>query len=156
QRRQRQYDEGNITEIERYNYAIDLWTKARDDVTKTAMDDLRNDRRGLNPLYLLAHSGAVGGVEHIRQLCGLRGLMAKPTGSIIETPVRSNFREGLSVLEYSLGMRAMRKEAFDAASRTEAADRLTRKLIGATNDVVVTMYDCGTEWGVSKEAGYRG
>jgi DNA-directed RNA polymerase subunit beta' len=152
QRRQRQYDEGNICESERYHQTIDAWTKARDEVAKAVADDLSNDRRdgkpGLNPLYLLAHSGAAGGVEQIRQLCGLRGLLASPDGTLIETPVRSNFREGLSVLEYSLGMGALRKEAVDLASRTQKADRLTRKLIGAAQDVIVTMHDCGTTQGI--------
>src|SRR5919199_1933619 len=100
----KQYDRGNITEVERYNNVIDLWTHARDEITKQMMEDLRNDRRDdergvkrpyLNPIFLMAHSGARGGIEQIRQLAGMRGLMAKPNGKIIETPIKANFREGL-------------------------------------------------------------
>ena len=98
ERFRRQYDEGNITEIERYNTVIDLWTHARDEITKQMMEDLKNDRRDgapyLNPIFLMAHSGARGGIEQIRQLAGMRGLMAKPNGTIIETPIKANFREG--------------------------------------------------------------
>ncbi len=101
---QKQYQRGIITEGERYNKVIDLWTHARDEITKQMMHDLANDiregRSYLNPIYLMAHSGARGGVEQIRQLAGMRGLMAKPSGQIIETPIKANFREGLSVLEY--------------------------------------------------------
>src|SRR5207253_10056876 len=109
----RNYDRGIITEQERYNKVIDLWTEARDAITKQMMADLANDRRDgkpyLNPIFLMAHSGARGGVEQIRQLAGMRGLMAKPSGQIIETPIKANFREGLSVLEYFSSTHGARK-----------------------------------------------
>src|SRR5262249_3773963 len=101
---QKQYQRGIITESERYNKSIDAWTHARDQIRQQMMRDLQHDvREGrpyLNPIFLMAHSGARGGVEQIRQLAGMRGLMAKPSGQIIETPIKANFREGLSVLEY--------------------------------------------------------
>src|SRR5262249_8956612 len=123
----KQYDRGNITEVERYNTVIDLWTHARDLITEQMMEDLRNDRRPdeggaprpyLNPIYLMANSGARGGTEQIRQLAGMRGLMAKPNGTIIETPIKANFREGLSVLEYFSSTHGARKGLADTALKT--------------------------------------
>ncbi len=156
----RQYDEGNITEIERYNTVIDLWTHARDEITKQMMEDLKNDRRDgapyLNPIFLMAHSGARGGIEQIRQLAGMRGLMAKPNGTIIETPIKANFREGLSVLEYFSSTHGARKGLADTALKTADSGYLTRKLADVAQNVVVTMYDCGTTQGVSKSAVYKG
>ena len=106
-RQRKYYERGQITEQERYNKTIEAWNKAREVITRELMKELKNDRRKengkdvpyLNPVYLMAHSGARGGQEQIRQLAGLRGLMAKPSGEIIETPIKSNFREGLNVLE---------------------------------------------------------
>src|SRR5207244_11987889 len=99
---QKQYQRGIITDLERYNKVIDFWTDARDRITKQMMHDLKHDVRGgqpyLNPIYLMAHSGARGGIEQIRQLAGMRGLMAKPSGQILETPIKAKFPEGLSVL----------------------------------------------------------
>src|SRR5262249_8921428 len=116
------YQRGIITEGERYNRVIALWTHARDVITKQMMEDLRDDRREgkayLNPIYLMAHSGARGGVEQIRQLAGMRGLMAKPSGQIIETPIKANFREGLSVLEYFSSTHGARKGLADTALKT--------------------------------------
>ncbi len=161
-RYQRQYDEGNITELERYNKVIDLWTHARDEITKAMMDDLKNDRREgkpyLNPIYLMAYSGARGGVEQIRQLCGMRGLMAKPgrRSEIIETPIKSNFREGLTVLEYFSSTHGARKGLADTALKTADSGYLTRKLADVAQNVVVTMHDCGTTLGVTKATIYKG
>src|SRR4051794_41158806 len=156
----KQYGEGNITEIERYNRVIDLWTHARDQITKDMMEDLKNDRRDgkpyLNPIFLMAYSGARGGVEQIRQLCGMRGLMAKPNGTIIETPIKANFREGLNVLEYFSSTHGARKGLADTALKTADSGYLTRKLADVAQNVVVTMHDCGTTQGVSKAPGYKG
>src|SRR5262249_2931614 len=133
----KQYQRGIITDVERYNKVIDLWTHARDQITKQMMHDLQNDRRKdergevhpyLNPIFLMAHSGARGGVEQIRQLAGMRGLMAKPSGQIIETPIKANFREGLSVLEYFSSTHGARKGLADTALKTADSGYLTRKL----------------------------
>ncbi len=156
----KQYDRGNITEQERYNKVIDMWTHARDQITKQMMEDLKNDRREgrpyLNPIFLMAHSGARGGIEQIRQLCGMRGLMAKPNGTIIETPIKANFREGLSVLEYFSSTHGARKGLADTALKTADSGYLTRKLADVAQNVVVTLHDCGTTQGVSKGAHYKG
>ena len=156
----KQYDRGNITEQERYNNVIDLWTHARDEITKQMMEDLKNDRREgrpyLNPIFLMAHSGARGGIEQIRQLAGMRGLMAKPNGTIIETPIKANFREGLSVLEYFSSTHGARKGLADTALKTADSGYLTRKLADVAQNVVITTEDCGTTQGVSKGAVYKG
>jgi DNA-directed RNA polymerase subunit beta' len=161
----KQYDRGNITEVERYNNVIDLWTHARDLITDQMMEDLRNDRRKdesghvrpyLNPIYLMANSGARGGTEQIRQLAGMRGLMAKPNGTIIETPIKANFREGLSVLEYFSSTHGARKGLADTALKTADSGYLTRKLADVAQNVVITMHDCGTTQGVSKGVVYKG
>lgn len=157
---QKQYSRGIITEGERYNKVIDLWTHARDEITKNMMQDLQNDVRGgkpyLNPIFLMAHSGARGGVEQIRQLAGMRGLMAKPSGQIIETPIKANFREGLSVLEYFSSTHGARKGLADTALKTADSGYLTRKLADVAQNVVITMHDCGTTQGVTKGVVYKG
>src|SRR5437879_4502123 len=157
---QKQYQRGIITEGERYNKVIDLWTHARDEITKQMMHDLANDiREGkpyLNPIFLMAHSGARGGVEQIRQLAGMRGLMAKPSGQIIETPIKANFREGLSVLEYFSSTHGARKGLADTALKTADSGYLTRKLAGIAQNVVITMQDCGTTQGITKGVVYKG
>jgi DNA-directed RNA polymerase subunit beta' len=157
---QKQYQRGIITEGERYNKVIDLWTHARDEITKQMMHDLANDSREgkpyLNPIFLMAHSGARGGVEQIRQLAGMRGLMAKPSGQIIETPIKANFREGLSVLEYFSSTHGARKGLADTALKTADSGYLTRKLADVAQNVVVTMEDCGTTQGVAKSVVYKG
>ncbi len=160
------FDRGIITEIERYNTVIDLWMKARDLITGRMMTDLRDDRRidqvsgkmmpYLNPIYLMAHSGARGGIEQIRQLAGMRGLMAKPSGAIIETPIKSNFREGLTVLEYFSSTHGARKGLADTALKTADSGYLTRKLADVAQNVVITMHDCGTTKGISKGIMYKG
>ncbi len=160
----RQFEDGNITERERYNKTLDLWTRARDNITKHMMEDLRNDKRTengkqrpyLNPIFLMAHSGARGGIEQIRQLAGMRGLMAKPNGSIIETPIKANFKEGLSVLEYFSSTHGARKGLADTALKTADSGYLTRKLADVAQNVVVTMHDCGTTQGVTKSAIMKG
>jgi DNA-directed RNA polymerase subunit beta' len=161
----KQYDRGNITEVERYNTVIDLWTHARDQITEQMMEDLRTDRRKdergqlrpyLNPIFLMANSGARGGTEQIRQLAGMRGLMAKPNGTIIETPIKANFREGLSVLEYFSSTHGARKGLADTALKTADSGYLTRKLADVAQNVVVTLHDCGTTQGVSKGVVYKG
>src|SRR5882724_2544522 len=157
---QKQYMRGIITDQERYNKVIDFWTEARDKITKQMMHDLKHDvRQGvpyLNPIFLMAHSGARGGVEQIRQLAGMRGLMAKPSGQIIETPIKANFREGLSVLEYFSSTHGARKGLADTALKTADSGYLTRKLADVAQNVVITMEDCGTSQGVSKTAIYKG
>jgi DNA-directed RNA polymerase subunit beta' len=156
----KQYQRGIITEGERYNKIIDLWTHARDEITKQMMHDLANDVRDgkpyLNPIFLMAHSGARGGVEQIRQLAGMRGLMAKPSGQIIETPIKANFREGLSVLEYFSSTHGARKGLADTALKTADSGYLTRKLADVAQNVVVTMHDCKTTQGVAKGVVYKG
>lgn len=157
---QKQYLRGIITEGERYNRVIDEWTHARDQITQQMMSDLRNDQRNgqqyLNPIFLMAHSGARGGVEQIRQLAGMRGLMAKPSGQIIETPIKANFREGLSVLEYFSSTHGARKGLADTALKTADSGYLTRKLADVAQNVVITMEDCGTTQGVTKGVVYKG
>ena len=157
---QKQYLRGIITEGERYNRVIDLWTHARDEITKEMMFDLQHDTRDgkayLNPIYLMAHSGARGGVEQIRQLAGMRGLMAKPSGQIIETPIKANFREGLSVLEYFSSTHGARKGLADTALKTADSGYLTRKLADVAQNVVITMMDCGSTQGIAKGIVYKG
>ena len=162
----KQFERGIITEIERYNKVIDTWMEARDMITKKMMTDLQNDRRAdqitgkvvpyLNPIFLMAHSGARGGIEQIRQLAGMRGLMAKPSGQIIETPIKSNFREGLTVLEYFSSTHGARKGLADTALKTADSGYLTRKLADVAQNVVITMEDCGTKMGITKGVMYKG
>src|SRR5439155_367912 len=156
----KQYERGLLTDKERYNKVIDLWTDARDIIRDQLMTDLKSDRREgkpyLNPIYLMAISGARGGVEQIRQLAGMRGLMAKPSGQIIETPIKANFKEGLSVLEYFSSTHGARKGLADTALKTADSGYLTRKLADVAQNVVVTMEDCGTTQGISKTAIYKG
>ncbi len=154
------YDRGIITEQERYNQVLDTWTHARESITGEMMTGMENDRHGgpdyINPVFLMAHSGARGGIEQIRQLAGMRGLMAKPTGEIIETPIKANFREGLSVLEYFSSTHGARKGLADTALKTADSGYLTRKLADVAQNVVVTMEDCGTTQGITKGVVYRG
>src|SRR6201993_124793 len=154
------YHRGIITEQERYNKVLDHWTHAREQITTEMMEQLRNDVRGgevyLNPIFLMANSGARGGVEQIRQLAGMRGLMAKPSGQIIETPIKANFREGLSVLEYFSSTHGARKGLADTALKPADSGYLTRKLADVAQNVVVTMHDCGTTLGITKGVVYKG
>ncbi len=157
---QKLYQRGHITEGERYNKVIDAWTHARDQITGHMMSELQNDKREgrqyLNPIFLMAHSGARGGVEQIRQLAGMRGLMAKPSGQIIETPIKANFREGLSVLEYFSSTHGARKGLADTALKTADSGYLTRKLADVAQNVVITLQDCGTTQGITKGVIYKG
>ena len=153
------YDRGIITDVERYNQVLDAWTHARERITAEMMSAMETDYRGdgyINPVYLMAHSGARGGVEQIRQLAGMRGLMAKPSGEIIETPIKANFREGLSVLEYFSSTHGARKGLADTALKTADSGYLTRKLADVAQNVVITLEDCGTTQGVTKGVIYRG
>ncbi len=154
------YDRGLMTGKERYNLVLDAWTHAREAITTDMMAAMENDvREGgwyVNPVYLMSHSGARGGIEQIRQLAGMRGLMAKPTGEIIETPIKANFREGLSVLEYFSSTHGARKGLADTALKTADSGYLTRKLADVAQNVVVTMEDCETTQGITKGVVYRG
>jgi len=154
------YERGVITDQERYNQVLDTWTHTREAITSEMMDVMKSDDRGghgyVNPVYLMAHSGARGGVEQIRQLAGMRGLMAKPTGEIIETPIKANFREGLTVLEYFSSTHGARKGLADTALKTADSGYLTRKLADVAQNVVITSHDCGTTQGITKGVIYRG
>jgi DNA-directed RNA polymerase subunit beta' len=160
QKAQKNYHRGVITDNERYNKILDAWTHARERITNEMMEELKNDTRGgevyLNPIFLMAESGARGGVEQIRQLAGMRGLMAKPSGKIIETPIKANFREGLSVLEYFSSTHGARKGLADTALKTADSGYLTRKLADVAQNVVITMHDCGTSQGITKGVIYKG
>jgi DNA-directed RNA polymerase subunit beta' len=157
---QRAFSRALITEQERYTKTLDSWTRASEEITKSMMEELKNDERGgeqyLNPIYLMATSGARGGVAQIRQLAGMRGLMAKPNGQIIEQPIKANFRTGLSVLEYFSSTHGARKGLADTALKTADSGYLTRKLCDVAQNVVVTMEDCGATRGITKGVMYRG
>jgi DNA-directed RNA polymerase subunit beta' len=142
---------GELTEAERYNRIIDIWSKATEDVKKSMMDSLERDKHGFNPIFMMAHSGARGSVDQIRQLAGMRGLMSKPKkklsgelGETIETPILSSLKEGLSVIEYSISTHGSRKGLADTALKTADAGYLTRRLVDVCQDVVITINDCGT------------
>ena len=155
---EQQYVSGLVTAGERYNKVVDIWGKAGDAVSKVMMDQLRKektiDRNGkeveqesFNSIYMMADSGARGSAAQIRQLAGMRGLMAKPDGSIIETPITANFREGLNVLQYFISTHGARKGLADTALKTANSGYLTRRLVDVTQDLVVTEDDCGTSEG---------
>ncbi|MCF8302980.1 MAG: DNA-directed RNA polymerase subunit beta' [Bacteroidales bacterium] len=149
------YNMGFITNNERYNQIIDIWTHTNSKLTKTLMDQLTNHKQGFNPVFMMLDSGARGSKEQIRQLSGMRGLMAKPQksgatgGEIIENPILSNFKEGLSVLEYFISTHGARKGLADTALKTADAGYLTRRLVDVSQDVVVTDEDCGTLRGLT-------
>jgi len=145
---QQQAGAGLLTEQERYNKIIDIWTDANNTIAEQLMTLIRKDKDGFNSVYMMADSGARGSAAQIRQLSGMRGLMAKSDGSIIETPITSNFREGLNVLEYFISTHGARKGLADTALKTANAGYLTRKLIDVAQNVKVTMDDCGTHEGV--------
>ena len=145
---QNQDGAGLLTDSERYNKIIDIWTDTNNVVAGEMMKLIQGDRGGFNSIYMMADSGARGSAAQIRQLAGMRGLMAKPDGSIIETPIISNFREGLNVLEYFNSTHGARKGLADTALKTANAGYLTRKLIDVAQNVKVTMHDCGTHEGV--------
>ncbi|AQQ10313.1 DNA-directed RNA polymerase subunit beta' [Sedimentisphaera cyanobacteriorum] len=153
------YSDGLLTETERKNQIIDVWTHARIEVTNAMLDSLQSDTRDgkpyLNPIWVMRHSGARGSVDQIMQLAGMRALMAKPSGEIIETPIKSNFREGLNVLEYFSSTHGARKGLADTALKTADSGYLTRKLADVAQNVIVTEDDCGTLQGVTKTTVYK-
>ncbi|MCG3181081.1 MAG: DNA-directed RNA polymerase subunit beta' [Phycisphaerae bacterium] len=155
-----QYRAGAITEIERRSNMLDVWVHAREEVSAEMMKGLAASAHDgsvyLNPIYLMSDSGARGSVDQIRQLAGMRGLMAKPSGEIIETPIKANFREGLTVLEYFSSTHGARKGLADTALKTADSGYLTRKLADVAQNVVITQHDCGTIHGVTKRAIYKG
>jgi DNA-directed RNA polymerase subunit beta' len=139
-----QYRRGLITDDERYRTVIDIWTRATADVTR----ELNNTLGKFNPLYMMANSGARGNIQQIRQLAGMRGLMADPSGRIIDLPIKANFREGLTVLEYFISTHGARKGLADTALRTADSGYLTRRLVDVAQDVIVREEDCGTTNGI--------
>ncbi len=153
---QNQYEKGVITDGERYNKIIDIWTHTTSDIADKLFTHLEKDRGGFNPIYMMADSGARGSKEQIRQLAGMRGLMAKPQkkmtgqmGEIIEDPITANFREGLSVLEYFISTHGARKGLADTALKTADAGYLTRRLVDVAQDVIITEIDCNTILGIN-------
>ncbi len=145
---QNQYGAGLLTDGERYNKTIDIWTSTSKKLADEMMKMMEKDKDGFNSIYMMADSGARGSAEQIKQLAGMRGLMSKPDGSIIETPITSNFREGLNVNEYFISTHGARKGLADTALKTANAGYLTRKLIDVAQNVRVTMHDCGTHEGI--------
>jgi DNA-directed RNA polymerase subunit beta' len=141
---QNQYLQGHITNEERYNRVVEEWSQTNEHITNELMNELRKDRGGFNPVHMMAYSGARGSRSQIRQLGGMRGLMAKPSGEIIELPIRSNFKEGLSVIEFFISTNGARKGLADTALKTADAGYLTRRLVDIAQDVVVNEVDCGT------------
>jgi DNA-directed RNA polymerase subunit beta' len=139
-----EYRKGIITNEERYKKVIEIWTKTNDMITEGMFKELEKDKDGFNPVYVMAASGARGSKQQIRQLAGMRGLMAKPSGEIIELAIRSNFREGLGVLEFFISTHGARKGLADTALKTADAGYLTRRLVDISQDVIVTEIDCGT------------
>ena len=153
------YYMGLITDNERYNQVIDIWTRANTRLTTTLMNQLEDDEQGFNPIYMMMDSGARGSREQIRQLGGMRGLMAKPqknlsgsVGEIIENPILSNFKEGLDVIEYFISTHGARKGLADTALKTADAGYLTRRLVDVAQDVIINEEDCGTLRGVTVSA----
>ena len=152
------YNMGFITNNERYNQIIDIWTHTNSHLTHTLMEQLSKDQQGFNPVFMMLDSGARGSKEQIRQLSGMRGLMAKPQkssakgGEIIENPILSNFKEGLSVLEYFISTHGARKGLADTALKTADAGYLTRRLVDVAQDVIISKNDCGTLRGLTTSA----
>ncbi|NLR74833.1 MULTISPECIES: DNA-directed RNA polymerase subunit beta' [Leeia] len=164
---QAQYTSGLVTQGERYNKVVDIWGRAGDRVATAMMNALKTekvvdregktvDQESFNAIYMMADSGARGSAAQIRQLAGMRGLMAKPDGSIIETPITSNFREGLNVLQYFISTHGARKGLADTALKTANSGYLTRRLVDVTQDLVVVEQDCGTKNGVAMKAVVQG
>ncbi|MGM0646478.1 MAG: DNA-directed RNA polymerase subunit beta' [Thermodesulfobacteriota bacterium] len=163
-----QYRDGIITRTEKYNKVVDVWTKATNDVSSQMMRDISvdhvSDAQGerveenpsLNPIFMMSHSGSRGNVDQMRQLAGMRGLMAKPSGEIIETPITSSFREGLTVLEYFTSTHGARKGLADTALKTANSGYLTRRLVDVVQDVIVRELDCGTVDGIEISHFMRG
>jgi len=155
----KQYEEGDITDGERYNKIIDTWTRATNEVGELMFEALRHDRQGFNPIFMMTDSGSRGSRDQVRQLAGMRGLMAKPQkkitgqiGEIIEMPIVANFLEGLSVLQYFISTHGARKGLADTALKTADAGYLTRRLVDVAQDVIVGDNDCGTIMGIDIRA----
>lgn len=157
---QNQYASGLVTDGERYNKVVDIWSRANDQVAKVMMEGLGEDevvnakgetvkQKSFNSIFMMAESGARGSAAQIRQLAGMRGLMAKPDGSIIETPITANFREGLDVLQYFISTHGARKGLADTALKTANSGYLTRRLVDVAQDLVIAEYDCGTQNGLT-------
>jgi len=152
QKIQERWRRGLLTQEERYNSVVEVWNRTKDDLTNIMMKTLEADRDGFNSIYMMANSGARGSKGQISQLAGMRGLMAKPSGEIIELPIRSNFKEGLSVIEFFISTNGARKGLADTALKTAEAGYLTRRLVDIAQDVVVNEDDCGTINGISYAA----
>jgi DNA-directed RNA polymerase subunit beta' len=179
---EKNFERGIITERERYNQLLDIWAHCREKITEALKETLKDDRRDengnempipakdekdrgdvrkfgkpyLNPVYLMSDSGARGNVSQLQQLAGMRGLMAKPDGTIIETPIRANFREGLHILEYFSSTHGARKGLADTALKTADSGYLTRKLCDVAQSVIITEHDCGSKRGIAKRAKFKG
>ncbi len=165
---QQQYADGLITAGERYNKVVDLWTHTTESVARAMMDNLTSEEvssadgkkkestKTFNPVFMMADSGARGSAQQIRQLAGMRGLMAKPDGSIIETPITANFREGLTVLQYFISTHGARKGLADTALKTANSGYLTRRLVDVAQDAVIRIQDCGTKKGITMTAMVEG
>ena len=160
---ERQFADGLVTQGEKYNKVVDIWSRANELLAKKMMDNLKSDtvinaegeqeeQESFNSVYMMADSGARGSAAQIRQLAGMRGLMAKPDGSIIETPITANFREGLNVLQYFISTHGARKGLADTALKTANSGYLTRRLVDVAQDVVITEQDCGTDEGLVIQA----
>jgi DNA-directed RNA polymerase subunit beta' len=156
---EQQYNDGLITQGEKYNKVVDAWSKSTDAIADAMMKEIsttKKDAQGrdmqVNSIYMMAHSGARGSPAQMRQLAGMRGLMAKPSGEIIETPIISNFKEGLSVLEYFNSTHGARKGLADTALKTANSGYLTRRLVDVAQDCIITQFDCGTKDGINVRA----
>src|SRR4030095_10418914 len=150
-----QYPEGATTNGERYNKVIAIWSEATEDIANAMfgeMEEIDREGRQFNPVYIMADSGARGSKQQIRQLAGMRGLMAKPSGEIIETPITSNFREGLEVMQYFISTHGARKGLADTALKTADSGYLTRRLVDVAQDVIIHEIDCGTMDGIEARA----
>src|SRR6201746_2285706 len=156
---EQQYNDGLITHGEKYNKVVDAWSKATEEIAKEMMKESSSTKKNakgadadINSIYMMAHSGARGSPAQMRQLAGMRGLMAKPSGEIIETPIISNFKEGLSVLEYFNSTAGARRGLADTALKTPNSGYLTRRLVDVAQDCIITSEDCGTKDGIAVRA----
>jgi DNA-directed RNA polymerase subunit beta' len=154
---EQQYNDGLITQGEKYNKVVDAWSKCTEQIADEMMREISAERKDgntaqVNSIYMMAHSGARGSPAQMRQLAGMRGLMAKPSGEIIETPIISNFKEGLTVLEYFNSTHGARKGLADTALKTANSGYLTRRLVDVAQDCIITTYDCGTTAGINVRA----
>src|SRR5207245_2444796 len=156
---EQQYNDGLITHGEKYNKVVDAWSKATEEIAKEMMKEISSTKKtpkgadaDINSIYMMAHSGARGSPAQMRQLAGMRGLMAKPSGEIIETPIISNFKEGLSVLEYFNSTHGARKGLADTALKTANSGYLTRRLVDVAQDCIIFEEDCGTDRGLTMRA----